>query len=112
MPFACNSLSHCFGAKYDRLLFGKKLVHVLVQGDLLYESLNNYDVLSVDEHPRSINSIQVKYLQLQTKITDDVPFLRNIASLNNGALFPLFMGGYTTALITYNHRTYWFASHS
>ena len=38
---------HWFGAKYDKFLFGKNtdLDHVLLQGDLLYKSLNTYDML-------------------------------------------------------------------
>ena len=59
------------------------------------------DMLSVDELSRSISRIQIEYLQLETKIatiTDDDPFLWNILILNNGILFLLFMGGYTTVL--------------
>ena len=41
-----------------RFYFEKtNLDHVLLQGDLLHKSLNTYDMLSVEEIPRSINSI-------------------------------------------------------
>ena len=79
---------------------------MLVQGDLLHKSPNTYGMLSVDELPRSINNIQIEYLQLETKIAtikDGYPFLRNMVPLNNGTLFLLFMVGYTTALITCSH---------
>ena len=82
---------------------------MLLQGDLLYKRFNNYEMLSVYELSRSINSIQIEYLQLETKIatinSDDL-FLRNIVPLNNGTLFLLFMGGYTTALTIYSHCMY------
>ena len=79
------------------------LDHVLVQGDLLNKSLNTYDILSVDELLRSINSIQIEYLELETKIatiTDDDLFLRNILPSNNVILLLSFMDGYKTTLKT------------
>lgn len=71
-------------------------------------------MLSVDELPGSIKSIQIEYLQLETKIitiVNDDPFLRNTADLDSGTLFLFFMDGCRTALKTYSHFIYWFDLH-
>ena len=60
------------------------LSNVLDQGDLLYKLFNTCHMLSVDVVPRSIKSVQIQYLELETKIatiTDDDPFPRNIVPL-------------------------------
>lgn len=63
---------------------------MLVQDDLLKKLFNIYDMMSLNEHPRSNNNIQIKYLQLETKIatiTDDDRFTVNIVPLNMAYYF-------------------------
>ena len=95
------------------------LDHILTEGDRLYKTLNTFDMLSVDDLPCFVRvydeNVQIEFLQLETKLaslTYGAPFLRNIVSTTENVLFLLFMGGYTTAVISSQNFFYVFDSHS
>ena len=76
-------------------------------------------MLSVDDLPCFVRvydeNVQIEFLQLETKLaslTYGDPFLRNIVSNTENVLFFLFMGGYTTAVMSSQNFFYVFDSHS
>ena len=88
---------------WDRL----DLDHIFTEGDSLY---NTFDMLSVDDLPCFVRvydeNVQIEFLQLETKLaslTYGDSFLRNIVSNTENVLFLLFMGGYTSAVISWQN---------
>ena len=76
-------------------------------------------MLSVDDLPCFVRvydeNVQIDFLQLETKLaslTYGDPFLRNVVSNTENVLFLLFMGGYTTAVISSQNFFYVLDSHS
>ena len=118
---ACNSLFALLWSKVKQVYTWNRtdLDKILVEGDLLYKSLNTLDLLSVDDLPRTVqvsgNEIAVEFLHLETNIAslrEMDPFLRSIVPVNTEVSFLLFMGSNTTALVTYGSSVYLFDSHS
>ena len=118
---ACNSLYALCWSQIKKVYSWNTsdLDHILTEGDKLYETLNTFDMLSVDDLPHFAKmydqNVQIELLELETKLarlSDGDPFLRNTTPNSDNVLFLFFMGGNTTAIMSLQNFFYVFDSHS
>ena len=113
---ACNSLFALCWSQAKTV--SRWLNHVLTEGDLLYKSLNVVDMLKADDLPRSIVMCNIEcpvdFLELKTEIAhlrNGESFLRrSVPNTGDEFMFLLFLGGFTTALMTHHNHYYLFDS--
>ena len=118
---ACNFLYALCWSQVRKVGFWDRLDldHISTEGDSLYKTLNKFDMLSVDGSPYFVRvydqNVQIEFLQLETKLaslTYGDPLLKNIVTNTENVLFLLFIGGYTTAVVSSQNFFYVFDSHS